>query len=239
MVDSGTFFPGGCKAGTPAALRGLLCPSPWKVLGLPDRRMPETARRAILGKTWRGVRVPGAICGSDQPLPAGTTFLRHSALWPWEPEVEVDVSGPRFGLGDLRGGGNDVGYFQVTCSNGGGTEGGLYAIADALFEAHTSPNGTEGPPLSFLGIVTSQAPLLPSLSSIDPRIVGDLEIVYRGIERGSARLLVSEYWYGPDDLSNAPSGRATTVWKLSNSTLRPERTVVVLWPVGVRPGTPR
>ena len=216
-------FPLSCTAATPKAVRDLLCPDPWRVLGYPRPRIrPQTeyAQRIstpdLHAVQWGKVGLPGGACGSSRPIrprayrygPAALVRPDVDLLW-WNPVVVFSWSRPRFG--DLDGDGRDEAALRVGCDNGGGTAAGQLAVAAVLFKA-------VGRSLRVVGIVTPRQPLDPDTSHV-PLI----DVV--AIERG--RVVVSEAWYGAHDGTCCASGRARTIWTYRQGTLRPTRTTVL------------
>ena len=213
-------FPLSCTTGTPKAVRDLLCPDPWSVLGYPRPRLRAQAALTqrirssdLHALDWRTVALPGGACGSSRPIrpheyrygPAALIHPNVDLLW-WNPVVVFSWSRPVFG--DLDGDGRDEAALHVVCTNGGGTAGGQLAFSDVVFRA-------VGRSLRVVGILTPRQPLDPERSHVPL-----LEVT--AIERG--RVLVSEAWYGPDDADCCASGRARTIWTYTAGRLRPTRT---------------
>jgi hypothetical protein len=219
-------FPLSCTLATPKAVRDLLCPSPWRVLGYPrprihaqtaySQRIPSPDLHAV---EWAKVTLPGGVCGSSRPIrqrryrygPAALVHTDVDHVW-WNPVVVSSWSRPLFG--DVDGDGRDEAALQVVCTNGGGMAAGQLAFAAVVFKA-------VGRSMRVLGILAPRQPLVPGTGHTP------LNNVER-IERG--RVIVSEAWYGPHDGTCCSSGRARTIWAYRGGRLRPERTTVLQKP---------
>ena len=215
-------FPHSCTAATPKAVRDLLCPDPWVVVGYPrpHRRTQTTLTQRIRSPDlhaldWRSLALPGAVCGSSRPIRllrhpwGGAALLRGDVdhLW-WNPLVVETWSKPTFG--DLDGDGRDEAAINVDCANGGGTGGGQLETSVVVFAA-------AGRSLHVVGVLTPRQPLTPD-THVPVSFVRTL---------GEGRVVVSEGWYGPYDGDCCPSGRARTVWTLRAGRLRPLRTTIL------------
>jgi hypothetical protein len=160
------------------------------------------------------VLVPGAACGATQPIRLdprsdwGDAFVR-SAARPWWPAVEVAAGPTGIRYGDLDGDGRDEAALVVVCSNAGGTAAGQLAFANVIYAAR-------GRSLRSIGIVTPRQPLGGAATHV-PLVWSEI--------RGR-KVVAHEAWYGPRDGDCCASGRATTIWRLENRTLRAGPTVV-------------
>jgi hypothetical protein len=216
-------FPPSCTGATPRALRDLLCPDPWRLLGYPrpraraqtrlSQRIPSPDLRRV---AWRRVVLPGGACGSTRPIrphayrygPAALIHTDVDLSW-WNPVVVYSWSKPVFG--DLDGDGRDEAALGVDCANGGGTAGGQLRFAWVVYRATDRS-------LRVVGILPTRQPLDPETPHVP------LNTVTR-IERG--KVVVSEAWYGPFDGDCCASGVAKTVWTYAGGKLRPTRTTIV------------
>lgn len=209
-----------CTAATPRAIRHLLCPDPWTVVGYSPPRAPREPRFAqpipsngLRAIDWRSATLPGSACGATGPirLRAGQAFVRSSA-WPWWSVVEVDLRPAAYG--DLDGDGRDEAAVGVVCSNGGGTASGQLGFATVVFRARDRE-------LRVVGVVRPRQPLDPEAGHVP--LLGRVEIRRR-------RVVAEELWYGPRDGTCCPSGRATTIWTYARGSLPASRTIVVVRP---------
>ncbi len=153
---------------------------------------------------WSNIAVPGASCfrAHDIRLHNGRALLRDDTRGnPTKPGSNGvrydDLELGRVTYGDFDGDGHDDAAVPLDCNNNGGTADGLLLDSFAVYSGHT------GKP-TYLGLITPQhqpkhvLPTLPNIASIRP-----------------GTIVVSEYWYGPNDMTCCPSGRATTRWSLS------------------------
>ncbi len=114
----------------------------------------------------------------------------------------------RVAYGDFQGDGHDDAAVPLDCNNNGGTADGLLLDSFAVYSGRTGK-------LSYLGLITPQhqpkdvLPTLPNIASIRP-----------------GTIVVSEYWYRPNDMTCCPNGRATTRWSLSGGKIMPVATTV-------------
>src|SRR5882757_9791763 len=127
------------------------------------------------------------------------------AVWPdrrgaWQPSgkrtirLELATFNKRlFSYGDLEGGNTSDATVGLYCSNNGGMAGGALLYSIAVF------SGRDGKP-QLLGLLTPQVPTVDGATLID-RV---------RISRGQITWV--EAFYGPQDGTCCPSGRATTVW---------------------------
>ena len=146
---------------------------------------------------WMSVKPEEAHIATPPRLSAGTP--------------QVVISEDRVVYGDLRGSGQDVAAIDIWCANTGGTADGQVQNSWVIFAAAepTSP---------VIGVLTPQQPTSAKLPHVPYFDDGGI-----AIEPG--RISVQELWYGPDDGTCCPTGRATTVWTLENGTLHPRTTI--------------
>jgi hypothetical protein len=216
-------FPLSCTAATPRALRDLLCPDPWRVLGYrrPRVRAQTTYSQPIPSPDlhaldWRKVTLPGGACASSRPIRPhryeyGPDALIHAdvdLLW-WNPVLVGSWSKPVFG--DLDGDGRDEAALSVSCANAGGTAAGQLLFSAVIFKA-------VGRSLRVVGIVTPRQPLVLGTTHVP---VGYVAAIKRG------KVVFSEGWYGPYDGDCCSSGRVRTIWTYTRGKLRPARTTIL------------
>jgi hypothetical protein len=219
-VGPATSFPGSCGPAVEISIRELLCPSPWLVLGYkPPPGIPSglgfaTSAGAtnIQAVDWGDVSVPGAACGAGKPirLDNGAAFA-ESAIAPWWPAVIVSGA-LKAQYGELAG--REVAVVYIGCANGSGTADGQLGFAAVVY---TLKAGL----LSVIGVLTPRQPLSPSTLHVP--ILGHVTI-------RNDEVIADEAWYGPNDGTADPSGRARTLWKVTGGFLRPLRTIIVRKP---------
>ena len=153
---------------------------------------------------WSNFAVPGRSClrAHDIHLHDGRALLRDNVRG--HPSYPSGT-GPRYDLlelgrvmyGDFRGDGHDDAAVSLGCSNNGGTADGLLLDSFAVYSGRAGK-------VIYLGLITPQhqprnvLPTLPEIASIAP-----------------GKITVQEAWYGPNDMTCCPNGRATTTWALS------------------------
>ena len=226
VAGPATRFPIACTAATAKGLRNLLCPDPWSVLGYRQPRLhPARMYSFALSSDdlhlvdWRNIPVPATACGTAQPvrLHRGTGFA-HSLVYPWWSVIDVGAAWERdvVSYGDVDGDGRDEAAVAVSCGNGGGTAAGQLAYATVIFTAERNS-------LRVLGIIRPRQPLGPTAVAVP--IVSRVHIRRRAV-------IAPEAWYGPEDGTCCPSGRARTIWRYSKGQLRPVRMIVERQPRG-------
>jgi len=162
---------------------------------------------------WAEVTLPGSICGASHRI-----RLHHhlavvaSSRWRSWPRVTVDAGWNPVVYGNLDGDGQDEAALVVDCNNGGGTADGVLAYAQAIFTAAgNSPR--------VIGVVTPQRP-----------DTYGAPLLTVSIRRG--KIVAHEAWYGPNDGTCCPSGRATTNWTYAHGSLRPGKSHIERRPHG-------
>jgi hypothetical protein len=218
LASATTKIPDACTRATPRALRDLLCPDPWRVLGYPRPATAEGAltvpsrAQSLRGLDWANTTLPGAVCGATQPihLHHDVAFVR-STLYPWFPRIEVGAGDVAYG--DVDGDGREEASVIVDCSNGGGTADGQLAFSAVVLTAKANA-------VHVLGLVTPRQPFDPAVPHVP--------LLRVELRRGE--VISHEFWYGPHDGTCCQSGRATTVWRYVHGHLRPGRTVVTRKP---------
>jgi hypothetical protein len=171
---------------------------------------------------WQNETLPGAVCKSSRPIRlhnhvakiAHTGFGNVNSSGS-DPDLVVVAAAHNVTFGQL-GGVGPAAAVDVVCSNNGGTADGQLRFADVVFNGSATrvrPIGLITPqqaPSSNL----SHAPLLGKVKWLDGQIV------------------VTEYWYGPNDPTCCASGRATTTWAYRAGKLTTVRTTVTKRPTG-------
>lgn len=160
---------------------------------------PGTLAEA-LAADWVGVCVPGDFCAITDPVRlAATAMPATSQQWG---EAYVSAVGDD-NRGDVDGDGRDEVALELDCHNGGGTAAGRLARAYAIFA------GGPGGRLSLLGMITAQKQ--------EP---DQMPTLFSSIKLAHGTVTVQESWYRPSDMTCCPTGKATTVWTLSDGELR-------------------
>jgi hypothetical protein len=222
VLDSArTVFPNACSGGTPTDFRELLCPSPWRVLGLSVPPLPRLAVPAVkVGPGglhdvhWAGVTIPGVVCGTSAAvrLRQGSATV-VSLTYPWWDFVDVNTTPPVYG----RLAGTPVAVLATECDNGAGTADGQLAFSAIVYASSDDR-------LRVVGVITPRQPF--GMASHAPSL--------RGFSFKDGAIEVQEWWYGPDDGACCPGRVATTVWRYTNGSLRPVRTALER-----QPGAPK
>ena len=105
---------------------------------------------------------------------------------------------------------------DVVCSNNGGTADGQIRFADVVFRGSATR-------VRLVGLITPRQPHSSNVSHVP--LLGKVKWV-------DGRIVVAEYWYGPNDPTCCASGRATTTWAYRTGKLTAVRTVVTKRPTG-------
>jgi hypothetical protein len=243
-IGGGITFPLSCVPSAAGAVRELLCPTPWSILhdGAAAPAQSNAMSVGAIAPRWSEVALPGSVCGATAPIHLhwtgdfGRAYVR-SVYWPSLPAVEVDASRPHLGeslggeeaeLGDSY---THYGYMNVDCTTGGGTGPDRLASVVVVFATGEHREGEPEYPLRFVGVITPQQPY----AGYGPAGIGDVELTENIASRHGkltfrGTVIVSEYWHGPGDPPDFPSGRATTIWTYSHGKLVSPRTVVDLAP---------
>jgi hypothetical protein len=171
---------------------------------------------------WQNETLPGAVCRATRPI----RLHDHIAQIPHTGFGDVNSSGSNRDLvhvaaaydvtyGQL-GGVGPAAAVDVACSNNGGTADGQIRFADIVF----SGSATSVRPV---GLITPQQPHRAKVSHVP--LLGKVKWV-------DGRIVVAEYWYGPNDPTCCASGRATTTWAYRTGKLTAVRTAVTKRPTG-------
>ena len=167
---------------------------------------------------WKDAAVPGSICGAVDPTGGTALAFVHlhdgnayakSHRWGDYSIIQISGAWDRVVYGDVNGDDKDEAAVGVYCSNGGGTADGILAYARVIYTA-------AGKTPRVLGVIRPRARSAPG--TLPPLVQ-----VTR-MDRGKVR--VSEAFYGRDDGTCCPSGRATTTWALVKGKLVPRMTKI-------------
>jgi len=169
---------------------------------------------------WNNVAVPGRSCMQARDI----RLHNGQALLPDDTHgnpIKPESNGARYDqlvlqtpviYGDFEGDGHDDAAVTLDCNNNGGTADGAILYSVAVYSGRTGK-------ATVLGLITPQhqlrdvLPTLLSVYAIAPRTI-----------------TVREYWYGPNDPTCCPKGRATTRWSLSTGKIVPVATKVTASP---------
>jgi hypothetical protein len=161
---------------------------------------------------WRNTSVPASVCGGrgSIQLHNGSAVISSSRFVDsWQgptpsvvpSQVQISATGtPTYG--DIDGDGHAEAVVPVWCDNGGGTADGQ--LAEALVVFRSTPSGP-----AVLAIVTTTQTGTGHVSSFDSSQIGP------------RTLTAIEAFYGPNDPTCCPTGRAETVWTYNGTTLVP------------------
>jgi len=136
---------------------------------------------------WKNVTLPGRVCGVRTPV-----HLRDGKAMV-NPHLEVNAGWHRVVYGDLNANGGDEAAVSVACSNGGGTADSIWAYAIVLFRA-----GTSAP--TPLAVIRPQHHVKRM-----PATLLQVAVRPRSVEG-------RESFYGRNDGTCCPSGRAVSTW---------------------------
>jgi len=171
---------------------------------------------------WQNETLPGAVCKSSGPI----RLYNHVAQLAHTGFGNVHSSGSdpdrvrvaaayEVTYGQL-GGVGPAAAVDVVCSNNSGTADGQIRFAYVLF-AGSASNARP------VGLITPRQPQSANVSHVP--LLGKVKWV-------DSRIVVTEYWYGPNDPTCCASGRAATTWAYHAGKLRAVRTVVTRRPTG-------
>jgi hypothetical protein len=171
---------------------------------------------------WQNEPLPGAVCKSSSPI----RLHNHVAQVAHTGFGDVNSSGSDPDLVRVAaaydvtygrlGGVGPAAAVDVVCSNNGGTADGQIRFAEVVFSGSAAS-------VHPVGLITPQQPRRAKVSHVP--LLGKVKWV-------DGRIVVAEYWYGPNDSTCCASGRATTTWAYRASKLTAVRTVVTKRPTG-------
>ncbi len=171
---------------------------------------------------WQNETLPGAVCEASSPIRLHNHIARisHTGFgdvnsFGSDPDLVRVAAAYDVTYGQL-GGVGPAAAVDVACSNNGGTADGQIRFADVVF----SGSATSVRPV---GLITPRQPHSSNVSHVP--LLGTVKWV-------DGRIVVAEYWYGPNDPTCCASGRATTTWAYRAGKLTAVRTVVTKRPTG-------
>ena len=171
---------------------------------------------------WQNETLPGAVCRVSSPIRLHNHIaqISHTGFgdvdsFGSDPDLVRVAAAYDVTYGRL-GGVGPAAAVDVVCSNNGGTADGQIRFADVVF----SGSATSVRPV---GLITPRQPHSSNVSHVP--LLGKAKWV-------DGRIVVAEYWYGPNDPTCCASGRATTTWAYRAGKLQPVRTVVTKRPTG-------
>ena len=165
---------------------------------------------------WRNEALPGGACRASRPI----RLRNHVAQISHTRFGDVNSSGANPDLVQVRaaydvtyghlGGVGPAAAVDVVCSNNGGTADGQIRFAEVVFSGSATS-------VRAVGLITPQQPRRAKVSHVP--LLGRVKWAH-------GRIVVAEYWYGPNDPTCCASGRATTTWAYRTGKLTAVRTVV-------------
>jgi hypothetical protein len=171
---------------------------------------------------WQNETLPGAACKANSPI----RLHNHVAQISHTGFGDVNSSGSNRDLVQVAaaydvtygqlGGVGPAAAVDVVCSNNGGTADGQIRFAEVVF----SGSATDA---RAVGLITPQQPHLAKVGHVP--LLGKVKWV-------NGRIVVAEYWYGPNDPTCCASGRARTTWAYRTGKLTAVGTVVTKRPAG-------
>jgi hypothetical protein len=171
---------------------------------------------------WQNETLPGAACKANSPirLRNHVAQISHTGFgdvnsFGSNPDLVQVAAAYDVTYGQL-GGVGPAAAVDVVCSNNGGTADGQVRFAEVVFSG-TATN------VRAVGLITPQQPDIAKVGHVP--LLGKVRWV-------NGRIVVAEYWYGPNDPTCCASGRATTTWAYRTGKLTAVRTVVTKRPTG-------
>jgi hypothetical protein len=171
---------------------------------------------------WQNETLPAAVCRASRPI----RLHNHIAQISHTGFGDVDSLGSNPDLVRVAaaydvtygrlGGVGPAAAVDVVCSNNGGTADGQIRFADVVFSGSATR-------VRSVGLITPRQPHSSNASHVP--LLGKVKWV-------DGRIVVAEYWYGPNDPTCCASGRATTTWTYRAGKLAAVRTVVSKRPTG-------
>jgi hypothetical protein len=150
---------------------------------------------------WQNETLLGAVCKASSPirLHNHTAQISHTGFgdvdsFGSDPDL-VRVAGAYDVTYGQLGGVGPAAAVDVVCSNNGGTADGQIRFADVVFRGSATS-------VRPVGLITPRQPHSSNLSHVP--LLGKIKWV-------DGRIIVAEYWYGPNDPTCCASGRAEPV----------------------------
>jgi hypothetical protein len=171
---------------------------------------------------WQNETLPGAVCKSSSRIrlhnhvaQIAHTGFRDVNSFGSDPDLVRVAAAYDVSYGRL-GGVGPAAAVDVVCSNNGGTADGQIRFAEVVFSGSATN-------VRAVGLITPQQPHPAKVPHVP--LLGKVKWV-------NGRIVVAEYWYGPNDPTCCASGRATTTWAYRTGKLTAVRTVVTKRPTG-------
>lgn len=169
---------------------------------------------------WTRVTIPATVCKTIKPVALhGGSGSGMSDFWPGQTKSErIGVAAPTPPtIDEVAVDGTEAATLLVNCNNGNGMIAGVIAYRLVVFEM---TNGA-------LRLRATIAPVIQMSYGRNATIPDLLRI-----ESGS-RFIIAESFYGSEEGSCCPSGRAISTWRMTKAGLKHVRTVVTKLPYGV------
>ena len=167
-----------------------------------------TSDSGLRSVDWADITVPGAVCRADRPITLRArkaTLTTPAGVAAGTPQVEA-VEGPVV-YGDLSGNGLTAAAVEVTCNNTSG-------MADGqLMDTIVVYTGTAASPRA-IGTLTPQHPSAP----------GQHVAYFLRAAIAPHEVVTPQVWYGSNDSTCCPTGRASTAWTWRQNTFTPTTT---------------
>lgn len=171
---------------------------------------------------WPNETLPGAVCRASRPirLHSHVAHIAHTGFGDVnssgsDPDLVQVAAAYDVTYGRL-GGVGPAAAVDVGCANNGGTADGQLRFADVIFRGSAAS-------VRPVGLITPRQPDRSKASHVP--LLGKVKWV-------NGRVVVTESWYGPNDPTCCPSGRATSTWAYRAGTLTAVRTVITRRPAG-------
>ena len=172
---------------------------------------PGSQDRGAAAFDWKNITVPGDACLSQSPI----ELVNGAALIPDEVRGRpVGGSGPRYDhlgefeqptFGDFEGQTSTAmavdAAVPLGCDNNGGTADGALLYSIAVFSVGSGAQRS-------VGLITPHQ-----------QTAGNLPTLLSNVTMTPGQITITELWYGPDDPTCCPSGKAQTTWRYAGGSL--------------------